>query len=49
MLDVLGTTWSFALMQANLRRRAGQGVTRRGWFEQPNPALFAAQKAKAGA
>ncbi len=46
VLDVLGTTWSYALMLANLRTRAGTTVTRRGWFEQPNPELLAALRAK---
>jgi len=33
-------------MLINLRARTGMGVTRRGWFEQPNPELLAMQRLK---
>jgi Asp/Glu/hydantoin racemase len=41
VLDVFGVTWSYALMLANLRARAGLSITRRGNYEQPNPEYLA--------
>ncbi len=41
VMDVFGVTWSYAAMFANLRAKAGMGVTRRGWYGQPDPELIA--------
>ncbi len=42
VLDVIGITWSYAAMLANLRARCGLEITRRGLYEQPSPTLLAA-------
>jgi Asp/Glu/hydantoin racemase len=40
VIDVFGVTWSYAAMFVNLRKTAGMGVTRRGWYAQPDPELI---------
>jgi Asp/Glu/hydantoin racemase len=41
VMDVFGVTWSYACMLAELRASSGLGVTRRGRYAPPDPALFA--------
>lgn len=40
VMDVFGVTWSYAAMFANLRAKAGLGVTRRGWYARPDIELI---------
>lgn len=40
VIDVFGVSWSYAAMFANLRKTAGMGFTRRGWYAQSDPELI---------
>ncbi|MBO0709865.1 MAG: hypothetical protein J2P47_01150 [Acetobacteraceae bacterium] len=40
VIDVFGVTWSYAVMLANLRAKAGMGMTRRGWYARPDVELI---------
>jgi len=40
VIDVFGVTWSYAVMPANLRAKAGMGTTCRGWYARPDVGLI---------
>jgi allantoin racemase len=40
VMDVFGVTWGYAMMFAHLRQKAGMGITRRGWYAQPDRELI---------
>jgi allantoin racemase len=40
VMDVFGVTWSYAVMLANLRVKAGMEMTRRGWYARPDVELI---------